>query len=388
MTKFRFRWPEDYSKDLRTLPKPVLARLTLAAFLMVGSVFMSTDLMNGIRFPLWWSVAQASVIGLAAAATLGTRRNRRWVVVLFLIVMAGTLIGIGAVPSKLPVNRALFAPELEPIRRRLALDAALMMGSAAMGYAIFLRTVGGEVARHVRTRAELVLAEMVQQSLAPPLAMRAAGYEVHGRSAPCSQMGGDLLDAVEERDGLALYVADVAGHGIQAGVFMGMVKSSVRTALMRPGSLAELLGDLNQVICQVKTSPATYVTFACLRCREGGHVEYSLAGSGPILHYRARTKSCEQAAMEQFPLGLFAKAEFESGGLQMEPGDILALMTDGIPETVNAQDDQFGLDRIGGILVREANAPTEKLAESIFAAVRRHGAQTDDETLVLIRASA
>ena len=388
MPKIRIRWPEDYSKDLRTLPRRTLARLMLAAFLTVGSEFMSLDLSNGLRFPLWWSIGQASVIGAAAAATVATGRSRRWIIILALIVLAGTLIGIGAVPSKLRVNHWLDEPGLQPVRKRLALDASLMIGAAAIGYAIFLRTIGGEVARHVRTRAELVLAEQVQQSLAPPLSINTGGYDIYGRSVPSSQMGGDLLDAVQERDSLAFYVADVAGHGIQAGVFMGMVKSSVRTALLRSGSLSELLCDLNQVICQVKTNPATYVAFACLRCGEGGSVEYSLAGSGPILHYQARSKSCQPVAMEQFPLGLFAKGAFQSGGLRMEPGDILALMTDGIPETVDGRDEQFGLDRIGEILAREPAGPLADLAGTVFAAARRHGPQADDETLVLIRASA
>ena len=56
---------------------------------------------------------------------------------------------------------------------------------------------------------------------------------------------------------------------------MGMVKSSVRTALLRPGPLAGLLGDLNRVVLDTKTTPATYVAFACLRCGENGKVEYS-----------------------------------------------------------------------------------------------------------------
>jgi serine phosphatase RsbU (regulator of sigma subunit) len=241
--------------------------------------------------------------------------------------------------------------------------------------------------KHVRTRAELALAEQVQQALAPPLAVRSAGYEVQGRSAPGSQMGGDLLDAVDDPAGMTVYVADVAGHGIQAGVFMGMVKSSVRMALLRLGPLAELPGDLNRVVFAVKTTPATYVTFACLRCGENGKVEYSLAGSGPILHYRAQPMTVTQLAMEEFPVGLFRNATFQSCVVEIEPGDILALSTDGLPETTDANDEQFGLERMGEIIARKPAAPLAEITESVFEAVRRHGLQTDDETLVLVRAA-
>jgi serine phosphatase RsbU (regulator of sigma subunit) len=200
-------------------------------------------------------------------------------------------------------------------------------------------------------------------------------------------MGGDLLDAVDDGLAMACYVADVAGHGLPAGVFMGMVKSSARTALLRPGPLERLLADLNRVLFDIKAASATYVTFACVRRGEGGMVEYSLAGSGPILHYHARSKTTSALAMEQFPLGMFAHATFQSSFVEVEPGDILTLVTDGMPEVEDANGEQFGLERIGEIVARNAGSPLAEVTEKLFAAVRQHGSQTDDETLVLMRAN-
>jgi sigma-B regulation protein RsbU (phosphoserine phosphatase) len=148
-----------------------------------------------------------------------------------------------------------------------------------------------------------------------------------------------------------------------------------------------LLADLNRVLFDVKAGSATYVTFACVRCRDGGKVEYSLAGNGPILHYHARSKTTSQLAMEQFPLGLFANATFQSSLVEVESGDILALLTDGGPEVEDANDEQFGLERIAEVVARNADGPLADLTEKLFTAVRRHGSRTDDETLVLVRAS-
>ena len=94
-----------------------------------------------------------------------------------------------------------------------------------------------------------------------------------------------------------------------------------------------------------------------------------------------------QLAMEQFPLGLFGNATFQSGIVEIEPGDILVLLTDGLPETTDVNDEQFGLDRMGEIIARKPAAPLSEITESVFEAVRRHGLQTDDETLVLVRAA-
>jgi serine phosphatase RsbU (regulator of sigma subunit) len=258
--------------------------------------------------------------------------------------------------------------------------------AAAIGWVILVLFAGTQGVKHVRVRTELELAEKLQQTLAPPLAARNSAYEILGRSVPSSQMGGDLLDAVDDCGSMSCYVADVAGHGIQAGVFMGMVKSSARTALLRPRPLEDLLADLNRFLFDVKGESPTYVTFACLRCCEGGKVEYTLAGNGPILHYRARSRTMAQLAIEQFPLGLFAHATFQSGIAEVEPGDILVLLTDGLPEVEDAYAEQFGLDRIGEIVARKADGPLADLTETLFAAVRQFGPQTDDETLVLVKA--
>jgi serine phosphatase RsbU (regulator of sigma subunit) len=263
----------------------------------------------------------------------------------------------------------------------------LFSAAPAIGYIVFVLFAGIQGVKHVRVRTELELAEKLQQTLAPPLAARNPAYEILGRSVPSSQMGGDLLDVVDDCGAMACYVADVAGHGIQAGVFMGMVKSSARTALLRPRPLEELLADLNRVLFDVKGGSPTYVTFACLRCREGGKVEYTLAGNGPILHYHAHRRAVSQLGMEQFPLGLFANATFQSGLAAVEPGDILALLTDGLPEVTDANDEEFGLERIGEIMARNAGGSLADLTETIFAAVRSFGRQTDDETLVLVRAT-
>src|SRR5579872_6385608 len=372
----------------RTVPLLPFAWIVLAASLTLFSIeLINSDLQNALQWPFWWALTYSASLGVLAALALVAIRNRK---VLFVIAPAIALL-ISVTPkivSGFQLSTTLMGPGFEHVRRRLAMDGGLSVAAAMTGYVIFFLFMGTQGVRHVRVRTELELAERVQQTLAPPLAISGAGYEIHGKSAPSSQMGGDLLDAVYDGEAMACYVSDVAGHGIQAGVFMGMVKSAARTALLRPGSLEALLADLNRVLFELKAGSATYVTFACVRCHDGGKVEYSLAGNGPILHYHAGLKTTSQLAMEQFPLGLFAHSTFQSCMIKVEPGDILALLTDGLPEVEDANGEQFGLKRIGEIMARNAGAPLSDLTEKLFAAVRRYGSRTDDETLVLVRAAA
>ncbi|HTA44880.1 MAG TPA: PP2C family protein-serine/threonine phosphatase [Bryobacteraceae bacterium] len=388
MPKGMFQRRRDQEQYLPTLPGQAFAGLMLAVFVTQACALVDMDLMNGLRGPFWWVLTKGAAYGLAVALSLMATRNQKRFVAKAALAIALILIFVFVrVDSGLAQKIEPGAPAQQDIAWRVTMDGTISLIALSLGYVLFFRSMVSQGIKHVRTRAELVLAEQVQQALAPPLATRNAGYEVQGRSAPGSQMGGDLLDAVDDPAGMTIYVADVAGHGIQAGVFMGMVKSSVRTALLRPVPLAGLLNDLNRVVFEVKPTPETYVTFACLRCSENGKVEYSLAGCGPILHYKARSMTVTELAMEHFPLGLFGNATFQSGAVEIEPGDILALSTDGLPETTDANDEQFGLERMGEIIPRNAAGPLAEITEAVFEAVRRHGMQTDDETLVLVRAA-
>ena len=72
--------------------------------------------------------------------------------------------------------------------------------------------------------------------------------------------------------------------------------------------------------------------------------------------------------------------------VKVDPGDILVLLTDGLPEVTDVSDEQFGMERIGEVVTQNASGPLADLTEKLFTAVRRHGPQTDNETLVLVRA--
>jgi Stage II sporulation protein E (SpoIIE) len=383
--KAAWRRAEERRRYWQAVPLSALAWLALTAFLTYSSVGLATDVSTSLRWPFWWALTRTVIFGLIAAlcfaAVLKSPKGRFVAAAGFLLL----LFALSRIDLNFPANRTLLGPGFEHIRSRMAIDGTLLSFTAAAAWVLFVVFAGTQGVKHVRLRTELELAEKVQQTLAPPLAITEAGYEIHGRSAPSSQMGGDLLDVASDGESTVCYVADVAGHGIAAGVFMGMVKSAARTALLTPRSMEQWLADLNRVLFAVKANPATYVTFACVQCREGGKVEYALAGNGPILHYRARSKTVARLGMEQFPLGLFPHAKFESGEIAIESGDILALMTDGLPEATNATDEEFGFDRIGEIVARNAEGSLGILAEKLFAEVRRHGAQTDDETLLLVR---
>src|SRR5436309_16101443 len=85
----------------------------------------------------------------------------------------------------------------------------------------------------------------IQNTLAPPIRYRGARAEAYGQSIPKDDVGGDLADRVEDGQDVTAYVADVSGHGLRAGVLMGMIKTAVLYGLLLGQPLAKLLDDIN-----------------------------------------------------------------------------------------------------------------------------------------------
>jgi len=255
----------------------------------------------------------------------------------------------------------------------------MMMGIGVQAY----RThIGTEGARQLQAEAELALAHRLQRVLVPPIAFRSPTIEIYGRSIPSDRVGGDLVDVVPSDAGVLAYLIDVSGHGIPAGALMGAIKAAMRSAAAL--ALDEALDTVNRVLPAVK-EPAMYATLAAARFGADGDVEYTLAGHLPILHYRAATGTIEALTFPQFPLGFFEETRYETRRVACAPHDVFVLFSDGIVETANAVDDQFGVDRIAAQLAAFSSRPLEEIVEAVIAAAAAHGTSHDDRSMLVVR---
>ena len=253
-----------------------------------------------------------------------------------------------------------------------------------VGYQLFLIFINREAAAHIRARNELDLAYRIQTTLVPPVLLDTPVVEIYGRSLPSEQVGGDLVDAVD-RDGWAIaYILDISGHGVNAGILLGMCKSAVRTALLNDGGMAPLINCLNRVLPAVKESNM-YATFGGLKFQAGGQFEYALAGHPAILHYRAEIRETRRLEMDQFPVGMFSFARFETRIGLCGPGDVFAVVTDGVLEVADGDGQEFGHERLAAIVRENADLPLPRIFDSIMERASEFGAREDDQTLLLVR---
>ena len=367
------------------VPLHRLRWLLLAIFCLFGMLACLIDLIGVGQKPLFivlvWTLFTGS---MAVAFFLFLARAPRYFWILIILQVAGSrLIGwlnhfyAGGLPH----------PTIEQGVRTAAI-ACLLLSVAA--FVFFIQFIQSEGRRAVRFETELSLAQGIQQTLVPTIESRTAGFEVHGVSLPSDRVGGDLVDAVTLQDSSVFaYVADVSGHGLAAGILMGMVKTAVRTQLCGLASPQAVLERLNAVLPSVK-EPHTYATCAALRVSSRNHggpcvIEYAIAGQPAILHACARSGAVSRLGDQQLPLGLLQGPPYVGHQVEALPGDVLLVVTDGVVEAADENDNEFSLDRLESLLLHNLTQPLATIAQTILSSVGAHGEQTDDQTLLLIR---
>jgi serine phosphatase RsbU (regulator of sigma subunit) len=234
-------------------------------------------------------------------------------------------------------------------------------------------------------RAVVAFAAEMQSTLVPPLCYRGDCVEAHGQCIPKDEVGGDLMDLVADGPEVIAYVSDVSGHGLRAGVLMGMIKTAMRYGLLLRRPLRNLVSDLNRLLPQVK-EPSMFATLAALRFDGSKDVEYVSAGHVPLLHFRKKSHDVISHYAQQFPLGLLAGDAYVSRRIHFQAGDIFLLPTDGAVEIGEERDAETGLEVLAQTLCKFNKHPLAEILEILQNEISRHGAGHDDRTVLLVRA--
>ena len=232
---------------------------------------------------------------------------------------------------------------------------------------------------------QIKLAADIQRKLVPPVAMQFNDFEFYGLSIPSGTVGGDLLDVITNQNSFLAYVADVAGHGVPAGVLMSMVKSGVRMRVRSLGVDDEgLLQALNSTL-QPLTSPNTYATFAYVAGAGDGRMSYSLAGHLPVPHFQKAESKVARCEIQNFPIAMFPLVRYDGGTLTCERGDIVALITDGLTEVFDKLGNELGIEHVERSLIEYHLKPLPEIAAEIMRECESFGVISDDRTLLLLR---
>jgi hypothetical protein len=380
------------SKQWQPLRRTPWSRLWLFAtgvFFIFSVIGFFSDLLNRGTYPFGVALIVAAMCGLNAVLWIVVMARLPLVAVGLLIVFQFFL---GPVINWTCnwAGRAFSMPDVpSDTGIRFAAWGILIVTITAYGFFVAYFRVEGIATGKIRN--ELELAHSIQKTLVPPISLRTDLFEVYGLSQPSDKVGGDLVDAVILPGGdMIAYVADIAGHGLPAGILMGMLKTAARTALLdaaagRPGeSLPALLEKLNRVLPDVK-EPQMYATLTAFRLNADGAAWYAMAASPPVLHWSPHRGELCLVQEEQYPLGLLPVSGFTGEAIELKPGDMLVVATDGVLEICDKKEEEFGIERLQKTIAANALRPLPELTQAILEKACAFGKQSDDQTLLVIR---
>ena len=362
-----------------TLDTRALLPFYAGAFFMFAAMGPLLDVADGGAHSPRQLVAHTLFSGTLAVLYAYCATRRRW---LFPIAFALQFAGSAALGSLLPETSGPLTGEA--LGQRLRFDALATLALVSLGgYGFFVLFIATQGRKHVRLQAEIALASRLHEALVPSIDDRFGRYEIFARSWPATEVGGDLVDAVDSDGVVYACVVDVSGHGVSAGALMGMIKAVARAELRRRPTLGQLLEALNDVLLPIR-QPGMFATAACLRLEPEGE-EAAVAGHPPILHWRAATRTIDRIEAANLPLALFPDQRYGSRSLDLEEGDLVVILTDGLFEVMDAKDRELGFDEIVATVERNAEQPLEEIHDRILEQARHHGRQQDDQSLLLVR---
>lgn len=236
---------------------------------------------------------------------------------------------------------------------------------------------------------ELETAKGIQQSFLPQTVPHHPGWDVGAFWRPMHNVAGDFYDFYTLPDGrLAVIIADVSGKGVPAALFMALSVTVLRFAMGLGFPPAELLQRANQAILSDQHSKMFATVFVGYLDLNSGVLQFASAGHNPPLLYRSAKACCEYLNASGVAMGLFNGAKFVERTVTLEEGDVLVLFTDGITETFNEDEEEFGEERLEALVVQNLSRSAQKMTNLIIeAAVSFATAEgmVDDETLVVIK---
>ena len=236
---------------------------------------------------------------------------------------------------------------------------------------------------------EVAVAREIQVSTLPDTMPEVDGYDVHGQFLPTDYTGGDLYDLVVLDGRLFILLGDATGHGFGPALSATQMQAMLRVAFRLGADLDTAYTQVNNQLNEDLPDDRFITAFMGFLNPATHEVEFHSGGQGPILVFRATSGICEWHKPTNFPVGIMElDGTAEAVRLTLEPGDVLAVISDGIYEFATSEGTEFGEEGVASVMQQGHELSMAELSQSLVDAAFEFGGeveQADDITLVLLR---
>lgn len=243
-----------------------------------------------------------------------------------------------------------------------------------------------------RMSSELELAAKIQNDILPKVSPEnIVGLDIVAASKASSEVGGDCFDFINKDDETLIYIGDVTGHGVPAGLVMMLVSASIRILASEKLGSKEIIAKTNKVLKE-KISSNHFMSLVMLNWNNiSQKMSFIGAGHEYILHYSATNKVVKRIKSGGIALKMIPDINklLKSQDIDFKDGDVILLYTDGITEARNHQGQMYEIERLENSLLKNAHRQAADMFEHItdefasFLGKKHH--QEDDITMIVIK---
>jgi len=240
---------------------------------------------------------------------------------------------------------------------------------------------------------DLTTARDIQQYILPqvfpPFPEYSDKVDIYASMEAAKDIGGDFYDFFRiDDDRIALVIADVCGKGIPAALFMAVCRTIIRSKGMQEGSAAVCMTESNRLLAAYSVDNMFVTVFYAIYNIKTGLVSYCNAGHNPPHLLRKDGSVSKLPLSENIILGVFDGYEFQEDTLQLDQGDTLFMFTDGVNEATDAEQKEFGIERLDSILCHQTNANCQQIIDAVKAGIKDFvgdSEQSDDITMLVVK---
>jgi len=238
---------------------------------------------------------------------------------------------------------------------------------------------------------ELQTAHDMQMSLMPTESPQIEGFDISGRCIPANHVGGDFFQYFPEKGKLAVSMADVTGHAMEAAIPVVMFSGILESQIEIESSLEELFNRLNRTLHKTLMDSRTFVCFTMGELNIVNRFFRLSNGGCPYpFHFKAASKEIIELQVDAYPLGVRSDTSYQAIEVQLQTGDYIVFFSDGIIEAANETEEIFGFERTAERIRKGCteDLTAEALIEQTIAEVKTFSGETpqiDDMTMVVLR---